>query len=280
MNPPIWQSVSTAAIGIGQQSLTQFICFFGLLLMSGFLLTWISRWTNNSFRQFHFPKMGLYLFGAIGVPLHEFCHALFANIFFHRIESIKWFDPKGKNGSAGVVVHTYSDKNLYHRVGLFFIGMGPVLLAPFLIYLLYTFLVPGALHISLGVAAPSLTLDKFAQSLVAAQNWSSVGFYVFIYTCICLTSQMELSNEDFTIARGGIFPLFSILVIINSIAYAFSFNVQVQLRLIFTKFIYIWGSFFLFALAVSLLNMVICFLVLNLIQLLLGRDSINPFRTD
>jgi hypothetical protein len=278
MSSPFWHSLLSGAVVIGKHSLIQFICLFGLLMVSGFLLTWISRWTNNSFRQFRFPQMGLYLFGVIGVPLHEFCHALFAKVFFHDIKSIKWFDPQGKNGSYGVVVHTYDDKNLYHRVGLFFIGMGPVLLAPFFLYLFYALLVPGSSHVLMSAATPSMALAHFAQTLMMAQNWSSVGFYVFLYICICLTSQMELSNEDFAIARGGMIPLFCVLIVMNAGAYAINLNVHAHLSAWFSKFLNFWSSFFCLALGLSLVNMILCFLFLSLINRLLGRGLINPFR--
>lgn len=280
MNSPFLQTLLSAAVVIGKNALIQFLCLFGLLIVSGFLLTWISRWTNNSFRQFRFPQMGLYLFGVIGVPLHEFCHALFAKIFFHDIQSIKWFDPKGKNGSYGVVVHTYDDKNLYHRMGLFFIGMGPVLLAPFLLYLGYLLLVPGSSHSFLSLTSPSETLERFTHSLTAAQNWGSVGFYVFFYICICLTSQMELSNEDFAVARGGMIPLLCVLIVLNTGAYLINLNVHAHLRSLFSAFLNFWGSFFCLALALSILNMVFCFVFLSLINRLCGRDWINPFRGD
>jgi hypothetical protein len=280
MNSPLLHTLSSAILVIGKNALTQFICLFGLLIVSGFLLTWISRWTHNSFRQFRFPQMGLYLFGAIGVPLHEFCHALFAKVFFHDIERIKWFDPKGKNGSYGVVVHTYNNKNIYHRIGLFFIGMGPVLLAPFFLYLFYMLLVPGSSQAQLLVSSPSVTLERFTHSLMAAQNWSSVGFYVFLYICICVTSQMELSNEDFAIARSGIFPLLCVLIVINTGAYMISWNVQARLSSLFATFLSFWGSFFVLALGLSLLNMIFCFLSLSLINRLSGRSWINPFRSE
>lgn len=280
MNSPLWQSLLSAAFVIGKHSLLQFACLAGLLLGSGFVLTWISRWTNNSFRQFRFPQLGLYLFGVIGVPLHELCHALFAKIFFHRIQSIKWFDPQGKDGSYGVVVHTYDNRNIYHRIGLFFIGMGPVLLAPFFIYLFYTLLVPGSYHFGMSSVPSSFLLERFAHSLTASQSWSSFGFYVFVYICICLTSQMELSKEDFTIARGGMFPMFCLLVLINALAYLINLNVHARLSSFFSLLVNFWGSFFVLALGIAVLNMVFCFLFLSLINRIFGRHVINPFRSD
>ncbi|MEK7356445.1 MAG: hypothetical protein AAB250_08345, partial [Bdellovibrionota bacterium] len=59
----------------------QFFLIFGVVGIAGFALTLLSRWTNNVFRQFAWPELGTYLFGWIGVPVHEFCHAFFCAVF-------------------------------------------------------------------------------------------------------------------------------------------------------------------------------------------------------
>ncbi|HVK62233.1 MAG TPA: hypothetical protein VM432_11810, partial [Bdellovibrionales bacterium] len=125
-------------------SLIQFLYVFGSFLAGAAVLTLLSRWTNNAFLQSRFPKAGTYVFGWIGVPIHEFSHAIFCRLFLHKVTKIKWFDPKGKNGAHGSVTHTYQPWNLYHRVGHFFIGLGPALLCPFFLGLLYWTLVPGS----------------------------------------------------------------------------------------------------------------------------------------
>ena len=122
----------------------QFGFLFGAGLIGGATLTLLSRLTNNVFRQFRWPQAGTYLFGWIGVPVHEFCHAFFCRVFLHEIKSIKWFDPSGKGGAQGSVTHTYSEWNPYQRIGHFFIGLGPVLLGPALIAATFLICVPSA----------------------------------------------------------------------------------------------------------------------------------------
>ena len=272
------QSLQTACLFILKSSGLQFFGSLGVLFLSGMLLSRFSKWTGNSFQQFVFPRFGLYFFGVIGIPIHEFSHAFFAKIFFHRIQKIKWFDPKGANGAYGSVTHYYEPGNLYHRIGMFFIGMGPVILAPAVLLALYFFLVPAANPLMLsGFNQPSHLLENFAQSLVASQNFHSIKFYLFIYFAICLTSQMELSSADLKIARAGSLPFLLFLIVINSVTYFFQYNWQGKFISVFNSGLMLWGACLLIASLIALVNLFFCWAALSLIHLLCGRESINPF---
>ena len=257
----------------------QFVGFFGLLFISGMLLTWISRWTGNSFQQFAFPKLGLYVFGIIGIPIHELSHAFFAKVFFHEIRKVKWFDPKGKGGSHGAVEHAYDEKNLYHRIGLFFIGMGPVLLTPVLILIAYYCLVPTSGHFSMQVTHPLALAENFLRSFTVVHNWHSVKFYLFLYFTICVTSQMELSPEDFAVARGGIFPFLLLLIGLNLLAYVFAFDLHSRLILAFNSLFSLWAACFIMVAVVATFNFLFFALLLNALNRVMGHDSINPFKS-
>lgn len=268
----------TASLTVLKNSSAQFLCLIGVLFVSGFVLTLISRWTNNSFRQFRFPKSGLWIFGIVGIPLHELSHALFAKIFFHKVKSIKWFDPAGKGGSYGTVVHFYDEKNLYHRIGLFFIGMGPVLLAPFFLMLILSVFVPTASLPPLSDLDPSKALNLIWTVLTASRNWTSASFYLFLYLAACLTSQMELSADDFKIARGGILPIFLLILAANTIAALFGVSLHAKASLIFTSAMTLWSACFLIAILISVVNFIFLFISLNLANRMFGLHAINPFK--
>jgi hypothetical protein len=211
-----------------KNTVCQFGFFFGILIAGGGLLTLISRSTNQAFQQSRFPNFGLYFFGFIGVPVHEFCHALFCKLFFHEVKKVKWFDPKAKGGANGYVMHSFNPWNPYHRIGHFFIGMGPVLLAPLILGGLFYFLVPsgrGLFHadfLSTGTIKP-MTLGLL-HAIFRRSTFSSPGFYVFLYLSLCITSQMELSKEDMKQAVLGIVPLVVLLALINAAAWIFHFS--------------------------------------------------------
>lgn len=269
--------MAAAAILILKNSALQFLGLFGVLFISGLILTYISRWTNNVFRQFVLPKFGLYFFGIIGIPLHELCHALFAKIFFHDIGSIKWFDPKAEGGAYGTVVHHYNDRNIYHRIGLFFIGMGPVLLAPVFLFAMYSWLIPHPVPFSFHLSDLGYLASSFSKSLLGKANWSSWSFYGFLYLAVCLTSQMELSPEDFKVARGGVLPVLLLLILLNTIASICNFNFHAKLVGFFHSGLVWWSAFFAVAIFIALVNFVLCTIVFNVLNKVFGKEAINPF---
>ncbi len=251
----------------------QFLSLFGLLLVGGLTLTLISKWTSETFRSFVYPKFGLYAFGWIGVPFHEFSHAFFCKLFGHNIENVKWFDPSGKGGALGAVTHSYNSQNLYHRVGHFFIGLGPTLLAPVALALLFCWLVPGARSFE-PFAALSLKNEilSFSNALFRKVNFFSLGFYCFLYLAICISSQVELSKEDLNQVKVGVLPILLILFAVNLVAEAFRWNWHIHIVNWGSKMMILSGCLFGLAVAIALVNLAVCSIVFNVLNLTRRRS--------
>ena len=168
-------------------------------------------------------KIYLIFFGWLGTMVHEFGHALLCVIFGHRLIEVRLFDPNPDTGTLGYVNHTYNPSNIYHVVGNFFIGIGPILLGSLVIYLLCIFL--------LGIDVPKISVDYTAintdlnyrivimtqlqniwgfvtEILKSIFTWGQLSrwqFYLFIYLAFCIGSSMTLSRADIKgTARGFI----------------------------------------------------------------------------
>ena len=256
----------------------QFAFLFGAGLVAGFILTFLSRATNNVFRQFRWPALGVYLFGWIGVPVHEFCHAFFCRVFFHKIHSIKWFDPKGTGGSQGSVTHSYEPWNLYHRVGNFFIGLAPVLLGPAIIAAVFFLCVPSARGLwpalSSGGVHGGLGLAKAQLALVTVR---SVGFWIFVYVGFSIASQIELSKADLQQALIGIVPVGLVLLVLNIGAWALDLRWHSRVVSAGHAMTAAVSGVYAFAAVIALAAFISVALIFGFINFLLGRGFINPF---
>lgn len=256
----------------------QFAVLFGAGLIAGLVLTFLSRATNNVFRQFRWPSLGIYLFGWIGVPVHEFCHAFFCRVFFHKIQSIKWFDPRAQGGSQGSVTHSYQPWNPYHRVGHFFIGLAPVLLGPAIIAGVFFLCVPGARGMWPALASGGVHGGvAVAKTVFGLSMLKSIGFWIFVYIGFSIASQIELSKEDLQQAVIGIVPVCLVLLVFNFGAWALDLHWHARVVSAGHTVTVAVSGVYAFAAIVAFAAFACVSLLFGLINFLLGRGWINPF---
>ena len=189
-----------------------------------FLLGWLIALCNKVFYS-NFGRFGnivCYVTGFIGAPIHELSHALFCLIFFHRIREIKLFQISD-DGTMGYVIHSYNRRNMYQRIGNFFIGVAPILVMSGLLFLLAWGLLPKFIS-DIGAFSRSNTSDArefFAQIgkvivsfFSAAVTWQ---WWVFVLVGLFLALHMTLSGADIRNALGGLLFILVILAIVDVI---------------------------------------------------------------
>ncbi len=287
----------------------QLISIFGLFFLFGLILYFLSRSTRLVYFKSTGPVLDIIFTGWIGTPVHELGHAIFCVLFFHKIDKIKLFDPNSKDGSLGFVKHSYNRKNLYQRIGNFFIGVGPIILGAIVLYAVMYFLVPGMKSLFADIEKQvfvitngnypelKIILDSvwlFVNSIIVAitnpENLSNWKFWLFLYISMSVASHMQLSPSDIKSAVGGFLIIALILFVINLAGLVIKVAIPDQQafnlgnHLILKEFVPYYGkvtgtaiAVFIYATVISALNFFVSWLLLSVYSLIRGRGLINPF---
>ncbi|MFW5706136.1 MAG: hypothetical protein ACOCX8_03950, partial [Bacteroidota bacterium] len=222
------------------QTLGIALAFFGIMLLLGLMMYLLARFTRNLFAKSLGPRAELFITAWVGTPVHEMGHAVFCLIFGHRITKVRLFTPNSRDGSLGMVEHTYNRRNLYQRAGGFFIGAGPVIFGSLVILALLYLLVPNG-HLIAGssgrnaallqqegisiVQYSGMVLSEFGnlvRMLFSQTNLSSWQFWIFLYLVLAIASHMELSPPDISQMLNGLLVIL-MLIFAVSLFYAVFF---------------------------------------------------------
>lgn len=222
----------------------------------------------------------------VGTPIHELSHALACIIFGHKIEEMRLLQPPSEDGTLGYVSHSYNSRNLYHRIGNFFIGIAPILGGSGVLILLTRWMVPGiSADISQILADVHLSGDFFSLStlgtyitvcwemILAIFNpayFSDGWWWAFIVLALMIASHMELSFADIKGGFGGFIAL-AVLLLVADLALGL---IMPSWLAAFTGFVTSFAvsiAGFLIISAVFSVILLVIAIALNLILRLLGR---------
>ncbi len=191
--------------------------------------------------------------GAVGTPIHELSHALMCIIFGHKIVEMKLYQPNSEDGTLGYVSHTFNERNIYHQIGNFFIGVAPILCGSGVLYLLMYLLVPsvftevteelqfiGLLSTDfLDISTYAGYLDLFLQVIADIFDFTNVGnvfWWIFIVLALMIASHMELSTADIKGAFKGFLFMVGVLLIADIVLYFVSLSALEGVTAIMTSF--------------------------------------------
>lgn len=205
------------------QVLLMVVLFVFITYAFGLLYVFIGNYVSKEI-QYNVGWNGFMIFGAFGVPFHEFTHWLMCKIFFHHVTEVSLFRPKkGKeNHILGFVKHEYK-KTPYREMGNFFIGAAPMMLGTGLIITVFALLYPGAFSILeplgltvMGLKDMLMNSVKFLAYIFSVSNLLDWKFLVFLFFLIAISAHIDMSWVDIKSSLHGVI-FFIILATIISI---------------------------------------------------------------
>ena len=199
------------------------LCTAGLFCIFGGAIAVCNRLFYSSIGNK--SKVLCYATGFIGTPIHELSHALMCLVFGHKITEIKLFQINPADGVLGYVKHSYNPKNIYQRVGNFFIGIAPVIIGFLILTGLFDLLLPDIYSECVGSFTASrlakggtewlnMLLETIVRLFRCFERWQ---FWVFVVIGGLIALHMTLSKADWQGAFSGILAFLVIFAIIDII---------------------------------------------------------------
>lgn len=277
---------------------------FGTIIIFGFILYALSSITRRIFAKTLGSKTEVYITGWIGTPIHELSHALFCLLFRHKINDIKLFN--AKSDTIGYVLHSYDSRSWYQQMGNFFIGVGPIIIGTFIVYILFIALAPELKNNVFEI--PNLQYKQILNSdmlsifyytisniflytynifvniiknVIEYSSFKSITFWIFLYLSISIASHMELSPADISHASKGMIVIFALSLILNTLFILMKVFLKFDIPYFMYQFIdrvlETYNMLLIFSAIISLFNFLISYIILTPINLIRNGTLINPF---
>lgn len=235
-----------------------------LIYLFGFIIALCNKKFYENFGSS--SKTVCYVTGAIGTPIHECAHALFCIIFGHKITDIKLFQINSIDGTLGYVNHSYNPKNIYHKIGNFFIGVAPIIVISIIQFLLAWWLLPNFVinfdfnynttDYNIGIIFDNifLVLRSFFLNVTHWQWW------LFLFLGSFLALHMTLSKEDIKGSASGVTVLITIILIVDVIIGIINSNLLISFtRIILNLATYLF-CFFMLSVIIAIFAVIISYI--------------------
>lgn len=235
----------------------------GVIVIFGFVVSFCNKKFYSNFGKH--SKFVCYITGIIGTPIHELSHALFCLIFSHKINNIKLFQI-GKDGTLGYVEHSYNPKNIYQKIGNFFIGVAPIIVISLILFIFSLILIPSfskeikLLIFNLNSFDVVGVLISIKDVVVSIFSNISISLFIFLLVAVNLSIHMTLSPQDIKGSISGGALLLIILFFVDLLLYIIDTSLMVELtNVCITIGFYLIGMF-LIAFIVIILSLFISFI--------------------
>ena len=220
-----------------QNFIFQLLFSFGVIIAFGFLIAELNRaWCRMLGSKGLFAMRAT---GIIGTPIHETGHAIFCLIFGHKIVDMKLYQIDNNTGVLGYVNNSFNKRNIYHQIGNFFIGIGPIIFGSLVLMGLMILLIPDTFKqifstlnnldgISYNVFDPNTYLQivslfsSIFLSIFSFSNFANWLWWIFIILGVLISTHMTLSKADIDGSIWGFIVLVALMLIVDAIIFFIS----------------------------------------------------------
>jgi len=223
------QAAATYLMTVAVVTFMQLFALGGPALLLIALLSWLSGNVELLASRALGRSTYHFLFGWLGTMIHEIAHLLAALLFRHQIASFQPFtlDPYARvQGSVGTRPNYGS---LYQYIGLFFIGIAPVVFGTLVIYLaLYVLFQDQMAEIWRVIDRRNAIYGPGVGNIISS-GLAFLGFvfsprhlldwrlYLFLYIAFAVGSSIRLSGPDSNAAATGCLPMIVLLFLFNTV---------------------------------------------------------------
>ena len=261
-------------LNIFKVSTMEILYVTGIIIIIGYLLGILERMINTNMQRALGYK-GILLTAWLGTPIHELGHAAMCIVFGHKINKIKLLQLNSSDGTLGFVEHSYNNKNIYQKIGNFFIGIGPILSGMFVLLISIYLLLPNSINVfehslnnNLAYTKVDLSLIKLSllnsisliKVIFTLSNLTKLGFWIFIIIAFDVSSHIALSKPDIKGATDGLITLYILLIFSNLVAKGFNVN-TFDYVIKMTKYNVYFTSLLFMALIFSIISFFISYLI-------------------
>ena len=209
-----------------------------VLILFGFIMGQTRHYALTNFSNKKGGYFFMDFFNLVGTPVHELGHLLFGLLFGYHIDQICLYRTTKKamrsGGTLGFIKmhhenHSFLQK-LQGDLGQFFIGIGPLVFGPAVIYILSRFLPQSIQTLPNSFQKGGVIFFKALQQLQASDI---IFLFIFLYIIMGISLNMELSRQDLHLACKGLLFLEVFFLILSGLSVLFHWNLQYGIDILF-----------------------------------------------
>jgi hypothetical protein len=223
------QEAANYLANVGVVTLIQLFVLGGPGLLLILVLSWLAGWVQRLAIATFGVTAYLLLFGWLGTTIHEIGHLIGALFFRVPISGFRPFAPNLKTGQLGSLSVKPNYGSLYQAIGLFFVGIAPVVFGTLAIYLALYALFHSQMPEMWRAIDRRTMLSGTGASSILSSGLAFLGFvfsprhlldwrlYAFLYVAFSIGSSISLSPSDISVARPGCLTLILLLFLFNTV---------------------------------------------------------------